>query len=443
VNVLRILLVSSSKDSAVLFQGLIEPCVSMSIEQIASERAALQRLEKDSNIDLVIHDQSVSVLTSAGFVERAKRVAHSVPLVAVRPEGTGTGDGPEDYSLSIDELSAKFPEMIRTIAENKGKALLRTTEYCPVRVEVLKFLANCPVDLYLRLGDEKYLKVLNHADPFSESEVQRFLSKGVEVLFIERKNYDVFSKALEQTLHRLSESPEKVGAAGVLQYCAGELYQELGFSPELEATVKQTLQAVIQSIQSEEEIRVILMRAMENPNDYRSAHAIACAYVSVGLLKPLDWDKDQNSLKLTLASLLHDLTISKAELAMFRHPYEVIAARNTNPIITEDDLLEFKQHPERSKMLAEQLYPDLLDVGAILVQHHERPEGTGFPRGLHAPQITPMSALFISAHEIVDFWMKRPDFKLKEFFDKNEHLFEKGSFKRILNVLKNQVQSSG
>ena len=42
------------------------------------------------------------------------------------------------------------------------------------------------------------------------------------------------------------------------------------------------------------------------------------------------------------------------------------------------------------------------DVDSIILEHHERPDGTGVPKQLTANQIKPLSSIFIFAHDIVD-----------------------------------------
>ena len=81
----------------------------------------------------------------------------------------------------------------------------------------------------------------------------------------------------------------------------------------------------------------------------------------------------------------------------------------------------------------ESIYPD---VDSIVLQHHERPDQSGFPRGLAAISISPLSCIFIMAEEFVNRIIgKKPDESdipaiKKEF----EEYYRKGNFKKPLEA---------
>jgi len=76
------------------------------------------------------------------------------------------------------------------------------------------------------------------------------------------------------------------------------------------------------------------------------------------------------------------------------------------------------------------------DVDLLIMQQHELPDGTGFPRHLSAKQISPLGALFIVAHELVHFiHEKGPEFQMKDFLELNIDRYNVGQFKKILACL--------
>jgi response regulator RpfG family c-di-GMP phosphodiesterase len=82
------------------------------------------------------------------------------------------------------------------------------------------------------------------------------------------------------------------------------------------------------------------------------------------------------------------------------------------------------------------------DVEQIVAQHHERPDGTGFPRGLNSKFITPLSALFIIAQDMIEYsqTFKNKEVDLTSFYDAREVYFNSGVFKKILHALKNDLK---
>jgi len=51
----------------------------------------------------------------------------------------------------------------------------------------------------------------------------------------------------------------------------------------------------------------------------------------------------------------------------------------------------------------------------MLLQQKELPDGSGYPHGLSASQIAPLSALFIVSHYFVDYVIDHPDWSPRDF----------------------------
>jgi hypothetical protein len=70
------------------------------------------------------------------------------------------------------------------------------------------------------------------------------------------------------------------------------------------------------------------------------------------------------------------------------------------------------------------------------LEHHERPDGTGFPRGLFHHQIAPLSALFIIAHDLLGYFLQKgKDTNMEEFIDTRAGLYTQGMFKKIFKAI--------
>ena len=75
------------------------------------------------------------------------------------------------------------------------------------------------------------------------------------------------------------------------------------------------------------------------------------------------------------------------------------------------------------------------DVDQIIVEHHERPDGTGFPRGLFHSKVSPLSALFIIAHDILHYLQINQNVGMKEFIEARAEVYSQGSFKNIFKSI--------
>ncbi|MEO5970315.1 MAG: hypothetical protein ABIQ95_10350, partial [Bdellovibrionia bacterium] len=72
----------------------------------------------------------------------------------------------------------------------------------------------------------------------------------------------------------------------------------------------------------------------------------------------------------------------------------------------------------------------------ILAQHHEQMDGTGFPRKLTQQHLSPLTCLFILAHEILTFFLENGEAAEWDYWIKMATAkYEVGTFKNILKHL--------
>jgi HD-GYP domain-containing protein (c-di-GMP phosphodiesterase class II) len=75
-------------------------------------------------------------------------------------------------------------------------------------------------------------------------------------------------------------------------------------------------------------------------------------------------------------------------------------------------------------------------VDKVIAQHHEHPMGSGFPAGLSSNYISPLSSLFIIAHDLTDYILdNKKNFNVDEFLAAFDNKYSSGHFKKIAKVL--------
>jgi putative nucleotidyltransferase with HDIG domain len=132
-----------------------------------------------------------------------------------------------------------------------------------------------------------------------------------------------------------------------------------------------------------------LLRALDMRDQRAARHAAAVASFSRDIAKAVDMSKEECELAHT-AGLLHDI----GAFALSDRVYE--RGRTLN----EEDWTAIQRHPE----LGADLLKDLGmygPVAEIILAHHERVDGRGYPKGLPAGEI-PEIAKIISVAEVYD-----------------------------------------
>ncbi|MGZ3721118.1 MAG: HD domain-containing phosphohydrolase, partial [Bdellovibrionota bacterium] len=102
-----------------------------------------------------------------------------------------------------------------------------------------------------------------------------------------------------------------------------------------------------------------------------------------------------------------------------------------------EEKVVYKEHPHAAAALARQMKDFPGDVDQIIAQHHELPNGRGFPLGINHTKISPLASLFIVAHAITEeLFEKQEEFNLKEAVARLEKIYTQGYFRRVIAALK-------
>ncbi len=119
----------------------------------------------------------------------------------------------------------------------------------------------------------------------------------------------------------------------------------------------------------------------------RPAHFVACHSLNVArvVARVVRHEPDLRSrpLEAILAALLHDV-------GMLRVPPEVLARPGP---LDDDGSRAVESHCRHGSDLVAALVPDAPWLAQVAVGHHERLDGTGYPDGLHAYQLPPLTRL--------------------------------------------------
>lgn len=128
-----------------------------------------------------------------------------------------------------------------------------------------------------------------------------------------------------------------------------------------------------------------LANSLEKKDKYTKNHCERVTKYSLAIAKKMGLNKEE-LLGLEFAGLLHD--IGKIEI-----PSEII---NKQGALTEEEYKIIKKHPELGFELLKNL--TFLDSSSrILLQHHERVDGKGYPYGLEADEIDKLAKILAVA----------------------------------------------
>jgi len=170
-------------------------------------------------------------------------------------------------------------------------------------------------------------------------------------------------------LNRLLEGTQKI-ASGDLKF-------------KIKVNVKNEFQALANSFNQMtnklneyyEGILNAFMIAMDTKNKYSPSHSMRVARTAVKIGKAMRLGPAQLE-NLRIASILMDIGNIGVQDGIF----------DKKELLTAEDFIQIQKHPEISAKILKSI-PDLKEVVPIIMEHHERYDGMGYPAGLKGGDI--------------------------------------------------------
>jgi HD-GYP domain-containing protein (c-di-GMP phosphodiesterase class II) len=330
----------------------------------------------------------------------------------------------------IDAVKGVLPKLF---SKDKGQ------NFCKIKLETLLLSGNMfAFDVYIKISDEKFTKILSQGDRFNISDYAHYSVKKLKYLYLRQTDFVVFMNKFAEELQSImadASKPFNIETAIDISMSVHEMIHdaipELGFTPELQQIAKVSIDLAVNSIKKNPKISELLAPFMEDKSSYIHWHSTALCYIACLLSSKMTWDSDNTHFKLALASILHDITLKDHDTATILSPAEL-----KKRIVDPAEQSAYLQHPITAASLARDMKDFPGDVDHILAQHHEMPDGSGFPLKINHTKISPLSALFIIAHHMTyELYQKKEKFVLSEYLTLAAPIFNKGYFKKIMTKL--------
>lgn len=345
--------------------------------------------------------------------------------------------------LGIAERSNLAKEVSNLICDKffKGKILekVHASEYIRIRTDLLLMTTPLISDVYIRLGPDHYLKIFQQGDVFDEGDFHRYThEKKIEYFYVSKHSSRQFSGQLTTRVEEMLASgkatyQELDRVAHDMQAATYSMIQACGVTEEVKEMTKTNVNVILKTVQKSPGLAEILERMKKETSEYIVGHSMALAQVACALAGQVSWLSGITFQKLILAAMFHDLSLKDNEVARLSTLEE---AKGQKGLFLSESIEDFKLHPIRGVDMVNQV-PDLpADVDTIIRQHHERPDGSGFPAKITTTHFAPLSSLFIIAHDFLDYsYQVKGTPNVKTFIEQYPERWSVGYFKKILLAL--------
>jgi HD-GYP domain-containing protein (c-di-GMP phosphodiesterase class II) len=420
---------------------LVESKFHARVREATSMSVALHLLEhSEYSIDLIILDPSLP--DPEKKEEDFWAAAKGIPVIALTLKGKNPGF-PETARLVAKLDRAKPMEPLietieKLIADNALQRADSDYGFLRIRTRLLLSMKTLKSDVFIRLSDKKFVKLFHGGDTFEQVDFDKYTGqKSVQYLFIKETECEEFVEKYNRELEKLVKAaPLSTSAALEVGDEAQETVQTLikhfGFTHQVQQITKNQIAITLKAVGRNPRLSDILSKIKLNQGRYISSHSTMIAFVACGMAAAMKWDSEQTFYKLNMAAFLHDISLDNHELARIQ---DMQAMNDQKDQFTPDEYRSFKLHTLHSGELARRFQEIPPDCDTIIFQHHERPDGTGFPRGLTHTHIAPLTSVFIIAHDFVGEVFDNPSANLKDFIQANEARYSQGNFKKVARQL--------
>ena len=134
---------------------------------------------------------------------------------------------------------------------------------------------------------------------------------------------------------------------------------------------------------------LFLITGMLNKNEQIFIHGKRVAGIACAIAEKMQYC-DKGIRQIRLAAFFHD--IGKIEV-----PEEIL---NKPGVLNESELAIVRRHPELGYQLLKDIKPESI-AAEVVLQHHERLDGSGYPFGLRVKDINPVTRI-ISVADVIE-----------------------------------------
>ena len=276
-------------------------------------------------------------------------------------------------------------------------------EFTRIKADGALVINRAIFDLYVRVGKDRYLKILYEGDSLAQERLNEYQAKKVEYFYFKTRDRGTYINFINTLLSKVmskttvSPSTKIVLAQNMVDKFVEEVYT-VGIKPALVEEAKQLSENIHQYVQSNRELNYLLQDYVAQDTDAKYLHLFLVSFFSTIICNATDWAKRRTLDNIVMGALLHD--IGKIKI-----PQEI---RLMDPAFMSPIQLEiYKKHPILGYELLKSIPMITEPILQIVEQHHEAMDGSGFPSGLTSTKIYPLAKIVGLADHFTNIMLRQ------------------------------------
>lgn len=278
-------------------------------------------------------------------------------------------------------------------------------------------------DLYVRLLSGKMVKVAHKDSKVEPDRINRLSEKGVDSLYVLESDFSSVVRTLVKGVKQISESPKATNDIVVEQYfqVAEAVLTEVVQLPvnnESLSRAAEVSQEIAERLQHTDDLSKGL-RMIFTLGEIFGRHTVGVVVMANWIGRQMGWTSARALYPVTMGAMLHD--IGKRDL-----PPELMSKERIN--MSPEEVTLYESHPTRGVMMLKGFDHLSSDILRIVHEHHEIPNGQGFPNNLRGERMFPLARVVsladVLAHEILDPLMAKKPLAIDAVLDRMDTVYK-------------------
>jgi response regulator RpfG family c-di-GMP phosphodiesterase len=289
---------------------------------------------------------------------------------------------------------------------------LSKNEFVTVPIGAINKNDILPFDIYLKLGDNHQVKYFNANRKLTDTEKDRLKNLKTNEVFVRLEAFQKFISEKQRTVFENLVLPKngtnhKFEIQTVQQELGNLGLKKILEDKEIMDLTQKNLKTVFALSYKVKVFDGLLEWTNNSDLDPKKVHTVLITLfcnIILKNLKSMSYNfKDY--LNLGYAALLHDLILDDY---MVKNEFRLINSIKLNSKINKEDQEVIIEHVNKVLNIVNNWSHCPNDVLEMIANHHERPKGNGFPKGLTGDKVSILSSVFNVAHDVTDLiWDKK------------------------------------
>lgn len=348
---------------------------------------------------------------------------------------------PKNVTHFVNDLSLarRFSIIFDWINQETEMKKVKDQHYLALDLPLLLPLTKSPSDIYIRLGVNKFIKIIAKDDDFKVQDIIRnFTDKNITTFFI---SYNELTKFKDSSIAQTFKHKESIKDNIELQIGITEsaliIAKNFGVNDFVIEGSNEVFEEIRKDFLGSNKLKNLLQSLKGLQNGIIGTHCYLTS-IFIGLIGAnFNWYTKEVKKNLYLSSLLHDLELLDSGMEEF----EFVGLDTINQLDPKKrDLIKNHSNELAKKLSKNDSIPS--DVVTIVSKHHEGSGPLSYPQGLYSTPLSPTICLFIVAHQfsIELFKINYAESELEKAINSTKTFLSSNSFKPFLDALENELK---